>query len=79
MAKGKWKVFGQMIGSEKQYIIGRQLDESKPLHSGNVEYYDGYSENRVAQQIRADHLNEMEAYEAAHPVDRRVGYVESGK
>ena len=79
MAKGKWKVLSQPINGIKFYIVGRQLDESKPLHSGNVEYYDGYSENRVAKQIRADHLNEMEAYEAAHPVDRRVGYVESGK
>ena len=39
MAKGEWKVMSQYIGSEKMYIVGRQLDESKPLHGGNVEYY----------------------------------------
>ena len=38
MAAGKWKVFSNYVGGEKQYIVGRQKDMDKPLHSGNIEY-----------------------------------------
>ena len=64
MAKGKWKVMSQYIGSEKMYIVGRQLDESKPLHSGNVKYYGDYSECKEACQKLADRLNKQEELEA---------------
>ena len=30
--KSEWKVYSNVIGDEKQYIVGRQLDTSKPLH-----------------------------------------------
>ena len=61
MAKGKWKVFSQYIGSEKVYTVGRQLDESKPLHGGNVEYYCGYTDNKKEAQDLANNLNAKEA------------------
>ena len=37
MAVGKWKVFSQMIEDEKNYIVGRVKEDTKPMHSGNVE------------------------------------------
>lgn len=42
MAVGKWKVFSQMIEDEKNYIVGRVKDDTKPVHSGNVEYLAGH-------------------------------------
>ena len=64
MAKGKWKVMSQYIGSEKMYIVGRQLDESKPLHSGNVEYHGGYTDNKAEAQAGADFLNKVAEFKA---------------
>ena len=64
MAKGKWKVMSQYIGSEKMYIVGRQLDESKQLHSGNVEYHGGYTNYKEKAQATADFLNEAEEQKA---------------
>ena len=66
MAKSKWKVIGQRIGNEELYIIGRLLDKDKLLISDNVEYYGGFSDDKEATQIRADHLNAMEEYEVEH-------------
>ena len=63
--KGKWRVFSQMIGSEKMYIVGRQLDESKPLHGGNVEYHGGYTDIKEEAQAGADYLNKVEALKSA--------------
>ena len=65
MGKGKWRVFSQMIGSEKMYIVGRQLDESKPLHGGNVEYHGGYTDIKEEAQAGADYLNKVEALKSA--------------
>ena len=65
MAKSEWKVFSQMIGSEKMYIVGRQLDESKPLHGGNVEYHGGYTDIKEEAQAGADYLNKVEALKSA--------------
>lgn len=38
----------------------RQKDVSKPMHSGNVEYYGEYSEDKTGLQEIADKLNEEE-------------------
>lgn len=65
MAKSEWKVFSQMIGSEKMYIVGRQLDESKPLHGGNVAYHGGYTDIKEEAQAGADYLNKVEALKSA--------------
>lgn len=61
MARGKWKVFSNYINGFKHYIVGRQLDESKPLHGGNVEYHGGYTTNKEEAQAGADFLNKAEA------------------
>lgn len=60
MAKGKWKVMSQPINGIKFYNVGRQLDESRPLHSGNVEYHGGYTDNKDRAQADADYLNKVE-------------------
>ena len=56
--KSEWKVYSNVIGDDKQYIVGRQLDTGKPLHGGNVEYKGGYTTNRDVAQDLADNLNE---------------------
>ena len=64
MAKGKWKVLSQPINGIKFYIVGRQLDESKPLHSGNVEYHGGYTDIKEKAQAGAEYLNKVEEQKA---------------
>lgn len=58
--KGIWKVFSQVIAGEKQYIVGRQIDMAKPLHSGNIEYFGEYTTCRGSCEKVADYLNEKE-------------------
>jgi len=41
---GAWKVLSNSINGKRMYIIGRVLDETKPMHGGNVEYHGGYVE-----------------------------------
>lgn len=60
MAKGKWKVMSQYFDNEKMYIVGRQLDESKPLHSGNVEYQGGCTYDRMEAEATAALMNRNE-------------------
>ena len=64
MTKGKWKVLSQPINGIKFYIVGRQLDESKPLHSGNVEYHGGYTDIKEKAQADAEYLNKAEENKA---------------
>jgi len=64
MGKGNWKVLSQPINGIKFYIVGRQLDESKPLHSGNVEYHGGYTDIKEKAQADADYLNKAEENKA---------------
>lgn len=55
--KGKWKAYCQYINDKMQYIAGRQLDISKPLYGGNVEYVGTYNENKEAVDFLCDELN----------------------
>lgn len=49
-----WKVFkNPMIG----YEVGRVIDESKPIHSGNIEYYGSTFLTKADAQEVADRLN----------------------
>ena len=58
MEKGEWRVFCNCVGGEKLYIVGRQKDKNKPLHSGNVEYaMINYSPDKRACEHLADQLN----------------------
>ena len=54
---GKWEVMSNWVGSEKMYIVGRRKDESKPLHSGNVEYRGSYTTDRTGCVELARELN----------------------
>lgn len=60
---GKWKVMSQQLAGRKMYIVGRQLDESKPLHGGNVEYCGSYTDDREACEALAASLNKQEVGE----------------
>lgn len=58
--KGIWKVFSLVSAGEKQYIVGRQIDVAKPLHSGNIEYFGECTTCRGSCEKVADYLNEKE-------------------
>ena len=58
--KGIWKVFSQNIDGKKMYIVGRQIDMTNPLHSGNMEFCGDYTSDRAACEKVADYLNEKE-------------------
>lgn len=55
--KGKWKViFNPTVG----YIVARLRNTSQPMHSGNLEYYGEYSNNRKELERVANELNNKE-------------------
>lgn len=58
--KGRWKAYSQYIGDTKKYIAGRQLDMSRPLHGGNIEYSGGYEENKGTVVSLCEELNKEE-------------------
>lgn len=59
--KSEWKVQCNPIGGKYLYIAYRILDESKPVHSGNIEHYGEYSENEEDVQKLVDELNAKES------------------
>ena len=60
MLKSVWKVYTNIIDGVKQYIVGRQMDISQPLHSGNVEYHGGYTTDKAAAEALCITLNSNE-------------------
>ncbi len=55
--KGIWKViYNPTVG----YTVARLRDTSHPMHSGNLEYYGEYSDNREELERVADELNNAE-------------------
>ena len=62
--KGKWKViYNPMIG----YIVARVKNTDEAVHSGNLEYYGDYSDDKSERQAVADELNTAEALEKQIP------------
>lgn len=62
--KGKWKVISNpMIG----YIVARVKNTDEAVHSGNLEYYGDYSDDKAERQAVADELNTVEALEKQIP------------
>lgn len=62
--KGKWKVIrNPMIG----YIVARVKNTDEAVHSGNLEYYGDYSDDKAERQAVADELNTVEALEKQIP------------
>ena len=57
--KGPWKVFSQMIGDTRKYIAGRQIDTSKVLHAGNIEYHGEYGDDKDSVEIICAMLNSI--------------------
>jgi len=55
--KGAWKAFSQVLGEERKYIAGRQLDMREPLHAGNVEYSGEYTTDRESVERLCERLN----------------------
>ena len=59
----KWKVSSNIIGDKRMYIVLRLIDESQPMHPGNVEYASGYMKSAESAQEVADKLNEEANYD----------------
>lgn len=53
--KGKWYVMKNPMAG---YIVVRVKDTSKTVHSGNLEYYGEYGDNKAEKQKLANKLNE---------------------
>lgn len=53
--KGQWYV---MYNPNGGYIVVRVRDVNKVVHSGNLEYFGNYSDDKSACQRVADELNE---------------------
>jgi hypothetical protein len=60
--KSEWKVQCNFIsGLGRRYIAYRILNVNEPMHSGNIEHYGEYSENKEEIQKLVDELNAKEA------------------
>ena len=55
--KGIWKPYSQVIGDDRLYIAGRQLDMGRPLEGGNIEYHGGYTADRDTVERECKRLN----------------------
>ena len=55
--KSKWYVTRNPMAG---YIVARVKDTSKTVHSGNLEYYGEYGDNKSEKQKIADELNKGE-------------------
>ena len=53
--KGQWYV---MYNPNGGYIVVRVRDVNKVVHSGNLEYFGNYSDDKSVCQRVADELNE---------------------
>ena len=51
---GKWKVLYNPMGG---YIVARVRDVNATVHSGNLEYYGNYLDDKTERQAIADELN----------------------
>ena len=55
---GEWKVWSQVLGDVRQYIVGRIKDTTQVQHGGNMEYVDmRYTEDRDYCERLASELN----------------------
>lgn len=57
MNNGKWKVIYNPFAG---YIVARVKDTGEIVHSGNLEFYGEYSDDKAERQAAADLLNDME-------------------
>lgn len=55
---GKWKVIYNPVAG---YIVARVKDTGEIVHSGNLEFYGEYSDDKADRQAVADELNAREA------------------
>lgn len=58
MNNGKWKVIYNPFAG---YIVARVKDTGEIVHSGNLEFYGEYSDDKAERQATADLLNDKEA------------------
>ena len=58
MNNGKWKIIYNPFAG---YIVARVKDTGEIVHSGNLEFYGEYSDDKADRQAVADELNAREA------------------
>ena len=55
---GEWKVWSQVLGGVRKYIVGRIMDTTQVRHGGNMEYVDmHYTEDMNYCERLASELN----------------------
>ncbi len=74
--KSKWKVQCNPMNGKYLYIAYRVLNTDELVHSGNIETYGKYSEDKREIQKLVDELNETE--ELTHAQSACVGVAETG-
>lgn len=73
MGKGKWEVYSNQIGGNKYYIVGRQVDDTKPAEMLNVEFRGRYMGDKSACKMVADEMNASPpSAELWIPVDEKL-------
>ena len=55
---GRWQIMSNIVGGVKQWQLYRIIDQSQPMHSGNIETTGEIFENRFAAQYVADLMND---------------------
>lgn len=63
MAKGIWKVQCNVINGESMYIPYRVRNTDEVVHSGNIEHYGEYTNDKAEAQALVDKLNAKENVE----------------
>lgn len=56
--ESEWKVQSNTICNKIMYIAYRIKDMTKVVHSGNMEHYGNYCEDKAVVQAIVDRLNE---------------------
>ncbi len=54
---GKWHVLHNPMAG---YIAAKVIDDTKPVHSGNLMFAGEYTENKREAEIIAEEMNEKE-------------------
>ena len=73
MSQGAWKVYSDVFNGKKMYIVGRQIDPTKPHRSDNTKFAQDmeYIEDKQIAEVCAQTLNAIEESNEAVKFFRR--------
>ena len=58
--QGEWKVSSNFLNGKQMFTVYRLRNVDEVDHSGNREYYGGYTDSKEEAQELADYLNSKE-------------------